>query len=308
MTDATALPAAAPPSEAAWLGRIGIARRQGNHLEAFDLARRALKDWPDSMPCEHQAILALARAGALEGAMQRYNKLLAVGKLDNIPDTNLAADFAGLSGRLFKDLAARHPEPAASQYRLASAKAYEAGFERFGAYYLAINAASLFLAAGYLDQALNYARIAHRAATNIPPDYWTNATQAEASLILGNFADACKSLAAASSFGAGNLDNLATTRRQLSWVAALVEAPADLLDHLPGPLVLNWSSGRIANYETVKFEFSVGPGVLAFGPLLSPSDLYLAKALLDAGTILQLLLPNAPDILAVQSFSNGPEL
>ncbi len=67
---AQSAPAAADGTEpeADWLARIEQARRQGNHLLVYDLAQRALQDWPDTIAFEHQAILALARAGATNNA------------------------------------------------------------------------------------------------------------------------------------------------------------------------------------------------------------------------------------------------
>src|SRR5580698_3644149 len=91
-------------TEADWLARIGRARRQGNYLLVYDLAQRALQDWPDAIDFEHQAILALARAGATNNARARYDRLLASGRLDAIADPRLAEDFAALDGRLWKDL------------------------------------------------------------------------------------------------------------------------------------------------------------------------------------------------------------
>src|ERR1700742_481544 len=86
-------------TEAAWLDRIGQARRLGNHLQAYDLAQRALREWPDAMAVEYQAILALARAGASGNARARYDRLIASGRFDTITDPRLAEDVAALDGR-----------------------------------------------------------------------------------------------------------------------------------------------------------------------------------------------------------------
>ncbi len=78
----------------------------------------------------------------------RYDRLVASGRLDAVTDPGLAEDFAALDGRLWKDLAQRSPPEEALRYRLLSANAYAAAWRRFGRYYSAINAASMFLAAG----------------------------------------------------------------------------------------------------------------------------------------------------------------
>ncbi|MDR3520694.1 MAG: TRAFs-binding domain-containing protein [Acidocella sp.] len=305
--DTSSQPDSVKPTETQWLTRIKAARRQGNHLVAFDLSEQALKDWPDALAIAYEAILALARAGALAGALTKYNKLLASGQLDRIADQNLATDFAGLGGRLFKDLAARSQGDEARGHRLTSAMAYKTGFDHFGAYYLAINAASMFLAAGHADQAHEYAAIAQQQAAAETASYWSTATLAEAALILGDFTAAGSYLDSAAGFGA-DYDSLASTRRQLAWVAALVDAPGNILDHLPGPMVLNWRAPPNFGAQTLALEFAKDHGVLAFGPLLSTADLIIARALLDAGAMVHVVLPNKPEILGEQVFSANPEL
>ncbi len=294
------------PAEAQWLARIKAARRQGNHLVAFDLSEQALQDWPSSLAITYESILALARAGALDGALARYNKIFAAGQLDKIDDETLASDFAGLGGRLFKDLATRRQGEEAGRHRLTSAMAYKAGFDRFGAYYLAINAASMFLAAGYVEPAREYAEIAQRKAAEDASNYWSAATLAEAAMILGDFTSVRAKLATAAGFGT-DYDNIASTRRQLAWVAALVNAPTDILDDLPGPMVLNWRAPSDLEVGYLEFEFPKDHGVLAFGPMLSAADLVTAQALLAAGAVVHLVLPCKPAMLAEQVFSDTAE-
>ena len=298
----------APRSVAEWLNQIGAVRRQGNHLSAFDLSCQALEAWPDEIVFEHQAILALARAGALGGAMERYNRLIATGRLDDIPDTNLAANFAGLGGRLFKDLSVRSGQDNAQRHRLTSARVYEAGCRRFGGYYLAINAATMYLAAGRADNARDYARIAHRLAKEGRADYWKTATQAEALLIFGDLEGAQKKLDGARRFGARNFDELAATRRQLAWVAGLVNASPGLLDHLPGQRVVNLLSREQAPVADIRFDFRSGQDILAFGPLLTATDLFIAKWLLENGAKIHMVLPCAPKLLVARIGAGIPGL
>jgi class 3 adenylate cyclase len=293
--------------EEGWLARIGGQRAQGNHLAAFDLARQALEIMPGAIRCEHQAILALARAGALAGALQRYESLVTSGRIDQIDDPILAADFAGLGGRLFKDLAERAPEGAARAYRLRSAHAYEAGHRRFGGYYLAVNAAAMFLAAGLVQPAQDYALIALELSER-SDSYWAKATAAEATLILGDFSAARHHLQEAGTLCAGNLDELATTRRQMRWIIDLMAAPRDLLYELPAPLVLNWTINSSQADEAARFAFDAdGKDVLAFGPLLRPGDLLVARDLLDRGAHVHLTLPASPELVRHQILMGRPE-
>ncbi len=300
--------AAAQQSEtvSGWLARIALVRRVGDHLRTYDLSQRALQDWPGEMVFEHQAILALARAGASDNARVRYDKLVASGRLDAITDPRLAEDLAALDGRLWKDLAQRSPPAEALRYRLLSANAYAAAWLRFGGYYSAINAASMFLAAGDADKAAEFANVALDLSRRAPDDgYWAVATEAEAQLILGDAAGAAISLQAASALGGRNLDELASTRRQLAWVAELTGAPPETLDALTRPRVVTWMSGRDGAVSNVEALVASGQPVIAFGPVLSGADITLARALLDAGIEVNLVLPCDPELIASSPFLGG---
>ncbi|MFM0340432.1 tetratricopeptide repeat-containing protein [Paraburkholderia fungorum] len=304
-------------SVAQWLERIQRANgNEGNYLAAYDLCMKALAAWPDAMIFEHQAILALARAGALNRALERYRRLDEAGRLAALTDLDLAAEFAGLFGRLLKDCAAGSSIEDAKKHRLGSAIAYANAFERLGKYYLAINAASMYLSRGKSAKARHYAQVAlDLAAAQPDQDYWSHVTQAEASLILGHFDVAIEMLKAAANdrltiiatTGAENLDAVASTRRQLTWVASLTHAPADVVDHLPKPRVLNWISRPDVLLSHNPFVFASGQTVIAFGPLMSTADLLIANALLEVGANVHLVLPCEPDSLATRTFVNQSE-
>ncbi|HZZ13185.1 MAG TPA: tetratricopeptide repeat-containing protein [Paraburkholderia sp.] len=304
-------------SVAAWLELIRRANGgEGNYLAAYDLCVKALGEWPHEMAFEHQAILALARAGALTRALERYRVLEESGRLAGVADLDLAAEFAGLSGRLLKDCASSASVEAAKRHRLESAMAYADAFDRLGKYYLAINAASMYLSRGKSAKATHYAQLAFElAAAQRDQDYWSHVTQAEAALILGQFDTAIEMLKAAANdrlatiaaTGAENLDAVASTRRQLKWVASLTHAPADMADHLPKPRVLNWVSRPDRRVSRNPFVFAPGQTVIAFGPLMALSDLLIAHALLEAGAKVHLVLPCEPSALLAGCFANQPE-
>lgn len=296
-------------SEADWEHRVAEARRRGDHLLAYDLATQALDAWPESIGLHYQAILALARAGALQGARERYDQLERSGLLQGISDPTRAADVAALDGRLWKDLAKRSEPAEAARCDLLSAEAYASAYERFGGFFPAINAATMYLAAGHKDSALAYARTAQKLAREAPPGYWAAATEAEASLILGSFDRAAECLRTAATFDAGSLDKLATTRRQLAWVIDLVGGPAEVLDNLPKPRVLNWNAGRHSDTPTFPGTFGRGDTVIAFGPLLSEADIAVARAFLEAGNEVNLVLPCEPALISASSLvGNNHEL
>ncbi|ABE37123.1 adenylate and Guanylate cyclase catalytic domain protein [Paraburkholderia xenovorans LB400] len=305
------------PGIAGWLERIQRANgNEGNYLAAYDLCMKALAAWPDAMVFEHQAILALARAGALNRALQRYRRLDEAGRLTALTDLDLAAEFAGLFGRLLKDCASGSSIEDAKKHRLGSAIAYANAFERLGKYYLAINAASMYLSCGKSGNARHYARLAlELAAAQREQDYWSHVTQAEACLILGQFDTAIAMLKAAADdrrstiavTGAENLDAVASTRRQLTWVAGLTHAPAGIVDVLPKPRVLNWISRPELLLTRDPFAFAPGQTVIAFGPLMSTADLLIANALLEVGANVHVVLPCEPDSLAARTFLEQPK-
>jgi len=51
-------------SAAEWAEAVRDAERRGELLTAFDLAERALEEYPDDLWLKHRAVLALARAGS----------------------------------------------------------------------------------------------------------------------------------------------------------------------------------------------------------------------------------------------------
>jgi class 3 adenylate cyclase len=288
-----------PPAAAAdWLTRIAAARGQGDYLHAYDLASQALLSAPHDLAIEYEAILALARLGALGTARSRYTAVEAAGRLDGLADGFLASEFAAFAGRLWKDLAERSRGAEAARCRLMAAEAYRAAYERFGTFFPAINAASLYLALGRREDAVPLAQAALDLAGRAPPgDYWAVATEAEALLILGDPDGAAAALAIASALGAGQLDRLATTRKQLTWVAALTGAPPASLAALAQPRVLAWDAQPGLGVGALGPLFGPDTPVIAFGPVLSAADIAMAGALLDAGVEVNCVLPCAPALI-----------
>ena len=71
----------AAKSLAQWRGEIRDAMSSGELLEAYDLADRAVLDFPDDPLLKYQAVLALARAGATRQARAHYDKFGSLGLL-----------------------------------------------------------------------------------------------------------------------------------------------------------------------------------------------------------------------------------
>jgi class 3 adenylate cyclase len=318
MSDSTSSTTATAPGRAEWLAKVKRANgRDGNYLAAYDLSMQALALWPDALLFEHQAILALARLGVLGRAIEWYRRIERDGRLPMRPDQDLAAEFAGLHGRLLKDMARTSSGSQAAQYRLESAQAYANSFRQLGKYYLAINAASMYLSCGEVDRANLYAHHALKlAAGQRPVDYWSAVTQAEARLILGQpdaAADMLRTAAAESTrvlaaTGIENLDEVASTRRQLAWVAALVNAPLEILNNLPTPCVWTWIARPMPQPSNICIDVPRGKTTIAFGALMSEVDVEMADALLANGVKLHLVLPCEADLLATRILGGRRDL
>ena len=70
---------------------------RGLMLRAYDAAARGLQEHPDDLWLKHRAVLALARSGATETAMRRYQEYRLAREDDE--------EIASLGARLAKDLA-----------------------------------------------------------------------------------------------------------------------------------------------------------------------------------------------------------
>ena len=280
--------------DAPWRERVAVARRRGDHLATFDAASDGLAACPKSLPLHYHAILALARSGATRGARERLDDLRDTGDLDDIPDRDLALDVACLAGRLEKDFWARNQGDVARAHAARSAAAYAEAFDRFGTHYPAINAATMYLAVGDAAAARRFAGHALKDAAATSGDYWACASAAEASLILGNAEAAGEWLERAAAFRPG-FDDLASTRRQILWVARQTGAPAHVVDLLPAPPVRFWlddgaegsaTSGRATSRSVMREDPEI-----VYGAVVDAADVGRATRLAASGAEIHLVLP-----------------
>ena len=95
---------------------------KAEYIAAFDLASRHLAAFPDNETLKHRGVLALARAGATDRAMQRFREW----RLDRSEDT----DALSLEGRLLKDQALKLEGAARRAGLLAAADSYRHVFEK----------------------------------------------------------------------------------------------------------------------------------------------------------------------------------
>src|SRR3712207_5863837 len=126
-------------SQAADLARAALAR--GDLIAAFDVTVSAIADGDGSSAVRHQQVLALARMGDTERAMERF----AAYRLGESPHAHERA----VGARLLKDRAlSLAPGAARSDALRAAHEAYLTVYRESGDSFPGINAASLALLAG----------------------------------------------------------------------------------------------------------------------------------------------------------------
>ncbi len=287
-----------------WLSRYDLARRAGDFIHAYDLARQALTQHPDDMRLEHRALLALVRSGAIDAAEARIATLAADGVIDGIADEHLASELGGLRARLFKDRAFSEMGPERCKLFRLSAEAYQHAFERQSTRaFLAINAASMWLFAEEYDRSRNMARIALRLANSEEP-YYALATIGEAQILLNDLGAARDAFAAAGRHAPG-LDQIRTTRIQVKRICAAkgIDFPID--EVLPvAPVVCLITNTRLASgaFErgehlkqvkaALEAKFAEFATAIVFCTLRNPFDVLAASAFLDLGAEVNLVLPS----------------
>jgi len=289
---------------------------KGEWIAAFDLASRYLATFPENELLKHRAVLALARAGATDRAMQHFRDW----KLDRSENTDVQA----LEGRLLKDHALKQDGAPRRAGLLAAAAAYKRIFDRKPAYYPAINWASLTFLGGRKKEA---AKIARRVLADPDvgkaADFWSLATRAEANILVGDIESARRDLKAARAFR--NEGGASSTRRQLRLLLAEAgHTPAEIerfLAPLAPRVTLHYFSdeseaGAWKRYRAdgakVRAHIDtalkkLNPGAV-FGSLGSPGEIVFAEAALAAGKELNVILSlPAPLFAAVVLKGAGKE-
>lgn len=285
-------------SVAQWSTAIAAANAGGDYLKAIDVATQALAEHPGSMPLAYQRLLGFARVGAARRAEAELGRLESEGELRSIADRRLRIDFLALRGRLLKDRAMSASDKASRRDLAAqAARAYANAFELLGGCFLAVNAATLWRIAGEPDKAAAFARQALDCAAAETDPYWRCASEGEAWIHLGDPGQAVRALQAAAVAAAGRLDAIASTRRQLDWLARATGAGGDALAAMPAPRVLHWVADPGAERLAPPAAISPGgAGLVAFGALLSHADVAIAEALSREGAELNLTFPCAADV------------
>lgn len=307
-----------PPSPASPEELVAEAERllrQGEPLLAYNCADTGLQRWPQHLRLRQLQALALARSGDLERANRILGELVASGFGD--------AETLGVLARTHKDLAMRASDPARREHHLAAAGrlyggAYATARDRgtaAEAYYTGINAATVAVLRGQLEEARQIAAQVRRicedavgADAAAVTDYWRVATLGEAALILGDAAAASRQYADAVALAQHRYGDLSSTRRQARLLAA--HLPVDhawLAEVLRIPPVLVFTGHMIDQPDrgTPRFPAELEPAaaqairaavetrrpLAAYGSAACGADILCLEAVRQAGGEIHIVLP-----------------
>ncbi|MGH9013678.1 MAG: TRAFs-binding domain-containing protein [Acidimicrobiia bacterium] len=316
--------AAAVTTSDEWLVRIRGTMARGEYLVAFDEAVEATRAYSDDVSLQYQMVLALARAGASDQALEALESSGLEPRAAGAA-VGLQEDVATLRARLAKDraLTVGGKERRAGARR--AAELYELIYERFHRPYSCINAATMWLVAGDDTRAATLARAARALWEQADVDgsadaYWQAATDAEAALHLDDYDAAGEALERAAGEAGGDLAAVATTRKQLLLVCEIRGIDPTVLTALAVPTVIHYgghmvappgqpggfpaeAEGRVSDAIRDHLESQrVGVG---FGSLACGADILFAEALLARGAELRVLLPFAEEEFKRVSVARG---
>ncbi|MFS0737481.1 adenylate/guanylate cyclase domain-containing protein [Sphingomonas sp. 1P06PA] len=283
------------------------ALQQGDTLLAYDIAAEAVAAGDPAPRLRYQMVLALARMGDTDSALDQLDGQSAVDE-----------DQAALRGRLLKDRALAAPPAERAAAFAAACAAYEAAHARFGGYFAGINAATLALLAGDRPRSQALARaLRDSSALAQPNDYFEHASAAEAALLLGDPTQAARLIRAAIRLPDANPGARASTARQIRMLAPALSIDADVTDMLQHllrpPPVLVYSGHMFGGNQPAEAALraridaaiaSAGASI-AYGALACGADLLIAEALLAAGAELNIVLPFATTDFVLQSVDTG---
>ncbi len=237
-------------SEPAPAERVRELIRTAQYLHAYDVAAAAIDRGAGDAELRWAAVLALARSGATFQARRRYDSLGLESIDPSTISTRLAQDIQALKARLDKDMALSTSGKDRSGWARRSAEAYNRAYERGGSAYLAGNAATMFVVAGDRKRSFVCARAALDSLGDweaLPREdqYWDAASEAEASLILGDTDRAAAALESAGRASVGNHAARATTLHQLRMLCDILDVDDEILTPIRNQPVVHFCGHRI---------------------------------------------------------------
>jgi hypothetical protein len=296
-------------SQPADLARAALAR--GDLIAAYDAATEAIAAGDESQAVRHQQVLALARMGDTERAMELFGAYRLGGSAD--------PHERAIGARLLKDRAlAAAPGPAREQALRAAHDAYHAIYLDSGDSFPGINAATLAMLAGDADQARALAEaLLGDPKVAAAADYYMAATRAEALLLLGRTTEVTQTLSRPAVRDSRDYGGRCSTLRQLAMIAAhlgLGEAErTDLLAPLAAPRALHYCGHMFAASaaDEARLRAAIDAALdeegigFAYGSLACGADMLVAEALLARGVELHAVLPFQEEDFLLQSVLPG---
>ena len=288
------------------IDRIRAHLDRGAPWDACDAFREAVAGEAGDAELLYWGALAHARAGAARAAEALLDRALVAGGLSSAR----LVDALSLRGRLHKDAFERAPERAGATECLVKAQdQYRKAYAAANDPYPGINAATLSMLLGERDSAQRLARdlLARLAAQATPPTVWDLATDAEASLLLGDRERAAQGYAAAYRACGGNAGIVATMRRQVRLLARAIADATDVLSVLQAPDVVAFAGHMIdaPDRPVPRFPRDLVPAVdaalraelarlhqpVVFASAACGADLLFIDAALDRNAEVTIVLP-----------------
>ncbi|WP_298397029.1 tetratricopeptide repeat-containing protein [Sphingobium sp.] len=243
------------------------------------------------------SILAQIRRVARSGASARAWRLFCGEGLEASDDP----DVLSLKGRLLKDRAGKSADGEKEEFLLLAQQAYLAAARAGASTYPLINAATLSLFRGRLDEAQTLAReVMHRLDSgqhDPETPYWLDATRAEAAFILDDRIGGEHWIAQARNTAPRAWEDHAATVRQVRQILKIKGLPEAILDPLrpPPSLFFDGIIGLPENEGEAHDKISMAldsfsPGAV-YGALAAGSDILIAEVAVDSGAELHIILP-----------------
>jgi|GEM_PF-2113380 len=287
-------------------------------LNTYDNSIGALALTPNNPELQHQAVLALARAGSLDFALSEFARY----GLDKIRHHE---DIMALAGRLHKDLYLSSSGDYAQEHALNSSEKYETAYKDTGGYYSGINAATMALVADVpIEIVKGRAQAILRKLPNTEDSskeelYFIEATRAEAFLLLEDENVAGTALQTAIEHDPLNYTAHASTLKQFRMICDHRTMPCDWLAQFSPPKSAHYSGhmfsasgeaeqdGKISGEAENELRIKTSDAIqrhdigFGFGALAAGSDILIAETLLEEGCELHVVLPVNPDLFMEHS-------
>jgi hypothetical protein len=221
------LPPSSPETEDEQVAEAERLLQQGEPLLAYNVADAGALRWPGNVRLRRLQALALARSGDAERANRLLSELAQAGT-DDVETLGVLAGTHKELGVAERDVAQRdaHLEAAYRLYAQGYATSVQRGAAA-SAYYTGINAATMAVLHGQIDEARWLAADVQRICSSSPAgngddgaEYWRQATLGEAALILGDAPAATRHYADAMALAHGRYGDLSKTRRQARMLAS----------------------------------------------------------------------------------------